>query len=303
MISLSTGAFYERSARQIGGLRKEAEKLQQQIGSGQRLARSSEDAVAAARLRTLARNERISDVDQRNSDKAQSDLKLTDSALGSIADIIIRAQELTQLASSDTMNQTQRAGIGGEIELLSQSLLNLANARNSAGHSLFGGQASGNAYAESGGTITYIGTTALDPVELGEGQSVQPGVTGPEALSFNVNGTPTDLFELLGNLANALKGGVPDPAGAARNALSGLSAGLDQVTTSQTIVGARLGWIEVMDQRRETLGEFVADERKSIGGADPALTMTRLQETMAVLEASQASFVRLANLSLFNMIR
>ena len=40
-----------------------------------------------------------------------------------------------------------------------------------------------------------------------------------------------------------------------------------------------------------------------VGGADIAVTMTRLQETLTILEASQASFVRLANLSLFSMLR
>ena len=33
MINLSTGAFYERSTSQIGGLRAQAETLQQQIGA------------------------------------------------------------------------------------------------------------------------------------------------------------------------------------------------------------------------------------------------------------------------------
>ena len=60
MINLSTGAFYERSTSQIGTLRAKAESLQQQIGTGERLERSSDDPVAAARLRMLARNERIS---------------------------------------------------------------------------------------------------------------------------------------------------------------------------------------------------------------------------------------------------
>ena len=78
---------------------------------------------------------------------------------------------------------------------------------------------------------------------------------------------------------------------------------MDKVSTSQTVVGARLGWIEVMDQRREATGELVADEKASVGGADLATTMTRLQEVMTVLEASQASFVRLSGLSLFNMLR
>ena len=59
MINLSTGAFYERGSRQIGALRAQAESLQQQIGTGERLERSSDDPVAAARLRMLSRTERI----------------------------------------------------------------------------------------------------------------------------------------------------------------------------------------------------------------------------------------------------
>jgi flagellar hook-associated protein 3 FlgL len=72
MINLSTGAFFERATRQIGGLRERANELQDQIGSGERLSRSSDDPVAAARLRSLARQDRLSEIDQRNSDRAQA---------------------------------------------------------------------------------------------------------------------------------------------------------------------------------------------------------------------------------------
>ena len=96
---------------------------------------------------------------------------------------------------------------------------------------------------------------------------------------------------------------VADSVAAAQLALGGLDAGLQQITTSQTIVGARMGWIEIIDQRREATGELIADERADIGGADLATTMTRLQEVLTVLEASQASFVRVAGLSLFDKLR
>ena len=49
----STGAFYDRATLSIGGLRQRAEDLQQQIGKGERLSRSSDDPVAASRLRVL----------------------------------------------------------------------------------------------------------------------------------------------------------------------------------------------------------------------------------------------------------
>jgi len=303
MINLSTGAFFTRSTRQIGTLRAEANRLQQQVGSGEKLARSSEDPVAAARLRTLSRQERLATIDQGTSDRATHNLQLTDSSLGSIADVITRAQVLATQAANATLPPAQRAAIGIEVEDLRQALLLIANGRDGAGGALFGGEGAGAAYVESDGVVTYAGSPETAPFELGEGQQVIPGLTGPEVLAFDVDGAPSDLFTVLGQLATALQGDVADPAGAAREALSGLDAGLEKVTTAQTIIGARMGWVELMDNRRLGMGELMAEERDSIGGADLATTITKLQEVMTVLEATQASFVKLSSLSLFSLLR
>lgn len=302
MISLSTGAFYDRASRQIGGLRAQAEDLQRQIGSGERLSRSSDDPVAAAQLRTLSRGQRLAEVDQRNSDLANSNLKLTDDALSQVTNVIIQAKELATAAANGTLSTDQRSSIGAEIESLQQSLLLLANSRDAGGHALFGGQAAGAAYAGSGASIAYVGTTSADAVDLGDGQTVTPALTGPEVFAFQLNGSQTDLFSTLGALATALQDGS-DQGAASRDAITALDAGLEKVTSAQTIVGARMGWVDLMDQRREATGEMSADQQASIGGADLATTMTRLQEITTVLEASQASFVRLANLSLFELLR
>lgn len=302
MINLTTGSYFDRATKQISSLRTQAEDLDRQISTEQRLARSSDDPVAAARLRTLSRTAALSDIDQRNSDSAQTSLKMTDTALDSVADIIIRVKELATLAASGSYNDEQRAAAGAEVATLKDSLLALANSRDASGHALFGGKTTGDAYQDIGGTITYVGTGTIDPVSLGEGQSVLPTLTGPDALSFEANGAQTDLFAVLGSLALALQSGN-DPVTASQDALSTLDIGLEKVTTSQTVVGARLNWVDLMDQRRENMGELTAEEQKNVGGADLATSMMRLQDIMTVLEASQASFVKLSGLSLFNIIR
>jgi flagellar hook-associated protein 3 FlgL len=43
-------------------------------------------------------------------------------------------------------------------------------------------------------------------------------------------------------------------------------------------------------------------EKTDVGGADLTESIAKLQNTMLVLEASQASFSRLANLSLFSVL-
>src|SRR5690606_16474631 len=172
MINLSTGAFFERATRQIGSLRERANTLQDQIGSGERLSRSSDDPVAAARLRTLARRERLAEVDQRNSDGALIDLQLTDKALGAMADLVIRAQELAMQAANEAHGPEQRKLLNAELVSLRDSLLMVANGRNGAGQALFGGQAAGLAYEDLGAGLVYVGTGTAEPVEIGDGQTV-----------------------------------------------------------------------------------------------------------------------------------
>jgi flagellar hook-associated protein 3 FlgL len=303
MINLSTGAFYERATRQIGSLRERANDLQNQIGSGERLSRSSDDPVASARLRTLARRERLAEVDQLNSDRAMDDLQLTDRAIASLTDLTARAKELAMQAANGSLGSDQRQLLKAEIDGLRESMLLVANSRNSAGQALFGGQAPGLAYQDNGAGLTYVGTATAESVGIGDGQSVTRAMTGPEVFGFDLGGTPSDMFTVLGTLSLALQDPLSDYSAAGQAAMAGIDAGLEKITTAQTIIGSRMGWIGIIDERRLTTGELVADERASIGGADLATTMTRLQEVMTVLEASQASFVRLANLSLFDQLR
>ena len=303
-IATSTSAFYDRSVLDMTSLRARSEALQQEIGSGERLARSSDDPVAASRLRLIQRADQLSGIDMANANRATADLTLTDSALGSFADYIIRAQELATQAATGTLTNAQRAGIATELQQIHGNLLSLANARDSAGHALFGGETTGDAYdLDPSGNARYIGTGPAGELPLGDGQSVSRGLTGPEFLSFQLNGNPTSLMGVVKSLADALQGGAADPAAAARGALDGLNEALDAVTTNQTIVGSRLAWIDLTTERRTSLSELRSDEKAKVGGTDLADTIAQLQQVMTVLEASQASFAKLANLSLFDQLR
>lgn len=304
MTILSTNMFFERATFGLDVMRNRAQNLQAQISSGERLGRSSDDPVAASRLRSLERASELTAINTRNANRANSDLSLADGALTEIADNLMRAQELAAHAANDTLNDTQRAAIGEQLASIRSQLIALANSRDSAGHALFGGEASGDAYTlDGGGNAVYAGTASSGELALGDGQSVVRGVTGPEIFNFSHEGSSTDLFAVLGNLATALQSGAGDPAAAANAALGAMSAGLEKITTTQTVIGARMNWVDFNLARHERLGEVRTAEQGEIGGVDPATAMIELQEMMTVMEASQASFVKLANLSLFNVLR
>lgn len=202
------------------------------------------------------------------------------------------------------LSASQRAGIATEIAAISGELVRLANTRDSAGHALFGGDTAGPAYTlDAGGNPVYAGTATASDLPLGDGQSVTRGLTGPEFLNFTVNGSPTTLFAVAKGLADALAGGSPDPAQSARDALGALDSGLEAITTQQTVIGTRLNWIDLNTERRTQMAELRSEEQADLGGTDLAEAVSRLQQTMTVLEASQASFARLSQLSLFQFLR
>lgn len=304
IINNSTSAFYERASSGMSALRKHAEQIQSQLDSGQKLSKSSDDPVVASRLRKLARSETLAKIDLTSANRATADLNLTDQALSAFSEFVIRAKVIATQAGNDTMTAAQRAGLGVELQEMVGNLVALGNSRDSAGHSLFGGQLAGDPYSVDGsGNVVYSGVGAAGEIELGEGQSVGRGVTGPDFLNFSANGTPTDLMAVVKGLADALQGGVPDPAQAARDSLGALDGALDSITTSQTIVGSRLAWIDLTLDQRQNLGELRAQEETDIGKTDIPTAMTQLSQALLVLEASQASFTKLSGLSLFDMIR
>lgn len=304
MTTITTSAFYERSTRALNDLRSRAESLQGSVGTGQRLERGSDDPVGASQLRSLSRESRFAEISAAAGARVSSDLALTDSGLSDFGAYVTRIKELAVQGATGTLTPAQRAGIGVEIKELYGELIRLANSRDSAGDALFGGEAAGAAYVlDAAGLPVYAGTAQAGELALGDGQSVVRGVTGPEFLNFNGPSGPTNLFTLVRELGEALQGNVPDPAQAARDALGGLDAGLESITTAQTVVGSRMNWIDLIGERRTQRSEQRTEQQADVGGADLATTVTALQEIMTVLEASQAAFTRLAGLSLFAMLR
>ncbi len=297
----STLAFYDRTRTQMGTLRAQAEDLQQQISTGERLSRSSDDPVAASRLRSLARFDRLGVIDAGNARRAAEDLDLTGNALESIGADIIRARELALFAGSETIGDSERAAVAVELTELRLRIMATANGLDSSGNALLGGENSGRAYAtDASGAVSYIGSASSGTLDLGQGQSVVRGLTGPEVLSFTSNGAPTDIFAELAILTAALTGSSTDPAQAARDALTGLDDALDTVTRAQTVTGARIAWLDVVQDRQTDQSLTRAQQMADTGGVEIASAIAQMQQILTVLEASQAGFARLAGLTLFD---
>ncbi len=299
----STADFYQRTLDQMSGLRGSLETLQTQIATGQRIERGSDDPAGAARLRALDRLQKLGEIEADNAAKLEQDLTLAADQIGGVADLLIRARELALQGSNDTLDDTARAVIAEELEQLREELLGRANAQTLTGEPLFAGTAEGPAYLrDANGAVSYNGNLESGSVPIAPGTEIERGVTGPQVFSFDVAGSQTDAFALLSELAIIFRGGSADAGAAALAAIDGIDAGIDTATRNQAIIGTRAAWVDVIQQNQIDRGIELAEQRSEVADTDLTEAIARLQQTLTALEASQASFVRVSSLTLFDAI-
>jgi flagellar hook-associated protein 3 FlgL len=255
-------------------------------------------------MRMMQLQDSKASVDTASANKATANLQLADSAMSQMVNDINKAKTLTTQAANGTLTDTQRASIGTQLTQIQQDMLGLANSQDASGNALFGGGVTGNAYTlDANGKAVYGGAATSQTLAIGNGQSVQTSLTGPEVLSMtDANGNSTNLIDAIGSLASALKAGGSAAQTAAQDGLTTLSNGLDAVTTAQTVIGSRESWITLNSQNTTAQNTARATTESQVGDTDVSSAAIKLQQLTTALQASQSCFVRLSSLSLFSVI-
>jgi flagellar hook-associated protein 3 FlgL len=303
-VSTSTGSFFNRSLAQMAELRGRIEQNRTQIATGQRIERGSDDPIAAAQLRSIARRGALAKVESDNAAQLRQDLGAASTELEAVTALLQRARELAVQGANTPTGAEGRRAIAFELEQLSEELFSHANAAALTGEPLFAGLSSDPAFIrDAASNVTYAGTPASGAVPVAPGTAIERGLPGSEVFEFELGGSPTSAFAVLGALAAAMNGGSPDPAGAALAALDGIDTALDTANRAQTILGTRMAWVEQVQQQQADRGVALAERRSRVGDTDVAEAIARLQQSLTALEASQAAFARISSLSLFDALR
>lgn len=114
-------------------------KVQQQVATGRKIARPSDDPVAAAKVVKLNDIIKTADQFQSNITVARARLNLEEGVLAQSVDIYHRIRELSLQANNATQTNETRSFIAEEVAQLLDELLSLANSTDSTGEFLFAG--------------------------------------------------------------------------------------------------------------------------------------------------------------------
>lgn len=225
MIRISSQQIFSSGINRLQELNSNLNSTQQQIASGKRVNKPSDDPVAAARILKL--NQELSRVStyERNVSLADNRLKQEENSLTSAVDVIQRIRELTVQAGNGSLSPNDRKSISSEMKERLGQLANLANTRDSSGEYIFSGfQGSVQAFQQNDeGKYVYQGDEGQRVLEIDDGVTVPISDHGkgifvnvPAAVAGEHAG-PTDGTFISGvNVVNeaeltaAFSGSVPD---------------------------------------------------------------------------------------------
>lgn len=246
MIRISSSQIFSGGINRLQDLNSNLVNTQQQISTGKRVNKPSDDPVAAARILKLDQDLRRVETYERNASLADNRLKQEESALAGSVDILQRIRELTVQAGNGTLSPNDRQSIAAELKERLGQLANVANTRDASGEYIFSGfQGGTQAFAQDiTGAWVYQGDEGQRVLEIDDGVTVpisDPGkgifVDVPAAISVKNLATTTGGYVVGPDLVDgdALRSAFPP------------GQGLDDLTVSVIDDGAGNPIIQVED--------------------------------------------------------
>jgi flagellar hook-associated protein 3 len=311
-----------RYSTNLNSLSTELDKLNTQVATGRKYARTSEDVSSAVRGYQIRRN--LSKVDgyQDNIRHAQDFLTNSESTLSQIESSLAEATDKILQGMNGTQSEGDRKIIATELRTIQEQLLETMNT-DVSGMYLFGGSNSQKPFEVVAGKLEYNGNRLDDLVKgLPEADQLENdsmyvdiglGVTFNEVtgeidrssvfnytfpgLSFMGMGTDStvisgenvsnNLYDLLGRISSEFEKDDNNYSSDKVDSLYGLfkenSLKTYQTTTE---IGAKTQYLEFMTSRYETQNFNLQERQVEVEGVDAAYTYIAFQSQKVAYQAA-----------------
>ena len=306
-MQISTAFIFDRATTQMSNAMNALSKSQAQIATGKQILNPSDapdQAAMMARIKaTIARQDNYS----KALDTVQARLDLESTTLSSASDVLVRIKELAVQVNNGSQGTVSRAAIATEMQGLREQLLSLANSRDTTGNYIFAGsKVSTPAFqADATGAVSYQGDQTRMNIAVGDQRQLPLNRPGTNAF-VRVVRTDTDgvssgtgFFQAVDDLITAVKNNDKSVMQRGLTEMDALHTG---VVLAQADSGTSMKVVEqqgiILDDTKITLRTALS----KVEDLDMATAITQMQKQMVSLEAAQASFAKISQLSLFKYI-
>lgn len=305
---ISTFNAYENVIFNLQMRQRGLQHSQEQLTSGKRVAKPSDDPVAAARaersLATIARAE----AHQRALEAARTATQLTESALGDAGELVQQVRETLVAAGNPTYSDNERAMLVQKLSGLRQQLLSVANRGDGTGSYLFGGQGSSSPPFVDGATgVTYDGSAGDTLVASDEALalSIDGSETWLQAPAAVTGDPPLSLFDVVDTAITELGAtGVPASqiSAAVTVGIRDLDAVNNHVLAARARAGEALARMETVELRNADARLAAQTERSAAEDLDMVDAISDFQNRQTGYDAALRAYSLVQRMSLFNYI-
>ena len=307
-MKISNSQLFDASIGQMTKKQSDIAEMQAKLASGKQLVKPSDDANKAALIQRLNSAMQRQDVFDLTLNRADNRLATEETAVASAENMLQRIRELAIQGNNGALNDSDRGIIAKEVDNLRDALFSLSNTQDTSGNYIFSGTAVNSpAYAiGADGAITYQGNQDQISVDISETRRVAINRPGDQVFSSVVR-TIADaeaetigFFEVLSDFSSALTTGNTEGLSQSLTEISTLT---DDVAMSLADLGSRMNTI---DSQRDVLADTKLRYQELLSNAedlDYATAVTTLSAQILSLEAAQASFAKISQLSLFDYLR
>lgn len=280
MVSITTQRLTDEIRRQQK-LSENITDLVTQISSGTKVNKASDDPQAWVQISEIGRAQAQQSSWSANADYAQSRYATADSAMGEMATLMVRAQELVTSAGSP-VNSSNRAALAAELEGVRESINQLLAQKDASGVPVF----------DNGVSVK---------IPVGNGNAIE-AVPTVESLTQNINvgGTPQTLDDIFSAAIAAVNSGDAADITASLDAVKSMG---DHLSHARTLHGIRGDRIEKVTTSLETNGMQLEERRMGLQDTDLASAIAQVQANLLSLQAAQTTYTKISQQSLFDLIR
>ncbi|HHQ4601898.1 lateral flagellar hook-associated protein LfgL [Aeromonas veronii] len=278
-------------------------RLDRQISTQKRILQPSDDPVGSVQLLGLQKEQVAMAQYQKNIANAKSQLSQGELQLDTMTNMLMRLRELTQTAANGSLSEGDRKAVASEVAIIKDGLLDLVNARNESGSSLF----SGSKVDETAlvkvtdpkepdfGGYRYKGDHLVREVGIAKGVTVGLNQTADQLFL-----QPDDFFKRLDSMVKAINDAAPDAIDQARGMLGRSQTLQDNISQAVSTIGARINLLDQIDESHAEKGVYSKEVSNQIESLDYAEAATRQAHVLMALQVQQQAFAKVNGLSLFN---
>jgi flagellar hook-associated protein 3 FlgL len=283
---------YNNLLRDIERISERMQNTQNQISSGKKLNKPSDDPAAVSDvIRIQAEQGEIKQY-QDNIGTAKSRLNFADATLQGVETMIERVRSLALSSMSDLTNASLHTP---EISGLRDQLLTAANSTIDGQFMFAGSNVDSPAYTQaSNGTITYNGNSDVVRLQIGRAATLQVAVPGSDVFTG-----PVDIFATIQNVMTAMNSG--DKAGIAAE-VAKLEQFSSVVSGALAKVGGLVNVAQSVDSELTQYSLGRTEQRSRLEDTDLAVALTDYTQAETALKAATAVGARISNISILDYL-